>query len=431
MAERTFNTPAGETPAALKFIPEVIAAGIEKQLPTKWVFVDGCNRNYEGIIKKKGDTVQIRTVGKITAHRITRSADRSHIAPAEELEGDMLTLPIDQITYTNSKVDSIDELATDVSLMDATTSEMADALAGDHDSYVAELVDTAKNAVTDGGNNWFINPKNVVDMLLEAKNALKRKNVPDSAVLEFIGPTEIETVLTKAGILIKTANDELYKNGNIGKVLGVNIKVSNNVYQNLNGTSYYACCLRVRDKAMAFAEQISKVKTYRIDDEELDADFIKSYSLFGSKVLFNDYMVKIPVAGVSLSADDTSIGISVDVAPSYADLLGKKASQLQKDIAFGSGAITGTLKYVAEYNGFSAGAKGNFIALHITPKQANTTITVEIVGGTSGEVTLDADGLFIGQIEAGESIRIKATKGDTTKTYNYALTDLVLKGEDD
>ena len=303
MADRTFNTPNNETAAAVAFIPEVIAAGIEKKLNPKWVWVDGCNRSYEGEIKRKGDTVKIRTVGKISAHTLARSADRTSIAEAEELEGDMLTLPIDQILYTNCKVDSIDELATDVSLMDATTDEMATALADGHDKYVAALADTATNAVLDGSDSpWELNPSNIMDMLLEAKTALKKKNVPDGAALEFIGTPEIEACAIKAGIITKTSNDDMYKNGVVGKTLGITIKTSNNVYHNsTNDNNYDACCLRVRDKAMAFAQQISKVIKYRKDASELDADFVKSYSLFGAKVLFNDYMVKIPVTSVSLA----------------------------------------------------------------------------------------------------------------------------------
>lgn len=300
MADRTFNTQNSGTAAAVEFIPEVIHAGIEKNLNAKWVFVDGCNRSYEGDIKRKGDTVKIRTVGRITAHSLARSAARTSIEAAEELEGDMLTLPIDQILYTNCKVDSIDELATDVSLVNATSDEMATALADGHDQYVAALVDTATNSVTDDLNaSWSLTPNNITDMLLKARTALKKKNIPDSAVLEFIGTPEIEACLIKAGILTKTRNDEMYANGNVGKTLGINIKVSNNVFHN-STSNYDACCLRVRDKAMAFAQQVSKVIRYREDGDELDADFLKSYSLFGAKVLFNDYMVKIPVASVTL-----------------------------------------------------------------------------------------------------------------------------------
>lgn len=289
--------------AAATFIPEVVAAGIEKALKPAWVLVDGCNRSYEGAIKNQGDTVKIRTVGSVTAHSLARSASRSSIEAAEEIEGSFLTLPIDQILYTNAKVDSIDELTTDVSLMNATTKEMADALADGHDTYVAGLIysaytDDSTIGVLNSGSNWALTSSNILDMVLKAKELLFTNNVKRNAALELIINPAIEALLTKTGVLQMTSNNDIYENGKIGKVLGVDVKVSNNLYTDDSSVVY--CCLRVKDKAMAFAQQVSKVIHYRDDSNELDADFIKSYSLFGAKVLFTDEIAVLPVASVTL-----------------------------------------------------------------------------------------------------------------------------------
>lgn len=309
--------------AATKFVPEVIAAGIEKNLEPNWVWVDGCNKSYEGSIKRQGDSVKIRTVGKITAHLIARTDKRGALEAAEEIDGEMLILKIDQIAYTNTFVDSIDELATDVSLMDATTKEMASAIANKHDTYVAALVEgthagegdnsgktmfdmdhlftggIASTQEASGQTAWALTKDNIDTMLLKAKAELKKRNIPDSMPLELIVTPDIEALLVKKAIIEKSNNVNDYVNGKVGTTLGVTIKVSNNVYNN-SSKKYDACCLRVRDKAMAFAQQISKVIHYRMDDEKLDMDFIKSYSLFGAKVLFPDYAICIPVATVTL-----------------------------------------------------------------------------------------------------------------------------------
>ena len=114
------------------------------------------------------------------------------------------------------------------------------------------------------------------------------------------------------------------------------------------------------------------------------------------------------------------------------DLLGKYADDLQEDIAIADTSITGTSKAVTGYTGFSSNVaqqSGNYIALKIdTANATNATITVEIIGGTSGEVTLDSDRLWVGKIAStSQKIKITATKtGYTGVSKTYTLTGLTL-----
>lgn len=134
-------------------------------------------------------------------------------------------------------------------------------------------------------------------------------------------------------------------------------------------------------------------------------------------------------------ADNYEPALALTVAPitSDADLFGKVASDLQENLIVGSSAITGRSKYVADYTGFSsktAEQHGNYIALIATANQDGATITCEVVGGTKGPVTLDSDGMIVLRIANNtQSVRFIATKGNTSKTYNFALTDLVLEEE--
>ena len=126
-----------------------------------------------------------------------------------------------------------------------------------------------------------------------------------------------------------------------------------------------------------------------------------------------------------------SLGLKITpIVDDSIDLLGKVASDLQENIAIADGGISGTLKYVASYNGFQRNAKGNFIALHAEANQEGATITAEIIGGTSGQVTLDEDGIWIGKIASNEqSIQFIVTKDNVSKTYTFTLNDLVLTQE--
>lgn len=112
--------------------------------------------------------------------------------------------------------------------------------------------------------------------------------------------------------------------------------------------------------------------------------------------------------------------------------MGKSAEDLQSDVEVGDDAITGTLNYVTDYTGYSGSAElqsGNYLALHATA-EAGATITVELLGGTTGPVTLDTDGISIGRITSTEqSVQFVATKNGMTQTRTFALSGLTLSPE--
>ena len=106
---------------------------------------------------------------------------------------------------------------------------------------------------------------------------------------------------------------------------------------------------------------------------------------------------------------------------------------MQENISISDNAITGTLKYVTGYTGFSSDPElqnGNFLALKVTVLDGFTT-TVEVVGGYSGPVELDSDMNIVLRIESNstQSIRVVSTNGSETITKTFNLTDLELLSE--
>ena len=125
--------------------------------------------------------------------------------------------------------------------------------------------------------------------------------------------------------------------------------------------------------------------------------------------------------------------VNTDIAADF-DLFGKVIGDLQSDIVIGDSGITGTLKYVTGYTGFSSDVSmqsGNFLAIKCeTPNLSTETITVEVVNGTSGAVTLDDDGVIVLRIadKDTQSVRVTATRsGLTTWTKTYSLTGLTVQ----
>ena len=114
-----------------------------------------------------------------------------------------------------------------------------------------------------------------------------------------------------------------------------------------------------------------------------------------------------------------------EIAPDE-DLLGKVISDLQDSIEIEEDKITGTLKYVTGYTGFSSKIEeqsGNYLALH-NISNIEEPIFVEVINGFSGPVQLDADGIIILRIANNEQ-KVKVTCGDLVK--EYSLSELTLQ----
>lgn len=124
------------------------------------------------------------------------------------------------------------------------------------------------------------------------------------------------------------------------------------------------------------------------------------------------------------------MGLSVTgiVDADNADLFGKEASDLQSGIVVSGSAITGTLKYVADYSAAFGGdlSSGNYIALHCeVPGVEDVTITAKVTNA----VTLEEDGNVILRIadKSTQTITVVAAKsGFKSVTKVFSLKGLTV-----
>ena len=118
--------------------------------------------------------------------------------------------------------------------------------------------------------------------------------------------------------------------------------------------------------------------------------------------------------------------MSVSPITGSQDLFGKTAADLQTGVSVGDDAITGTLKYVDDYTGFSSKVEeqsGNYLALHAETDVPDATISVKV----TNPVTLDADGDVVLRIadKSTQTVTVVASKeGYTSTTKVFSLTGL-------
>lgn len=124
-----------------------------------------------------------------------------------------------------------------------------------------------------------------------------------------------------------------------------------------------------------------------------------------------------------------------DAKSGSAEVFEKEVSTLQTGISVKDGKISGTLKYVTGYSGYSPGdtslQEGNFLALDITAPEGATKTTIELVGGAKGPVELDSDMDAVARItdKDTQSVKIVTTVDGHDYANVYSLSGLTLETE--
>ena len=269
------------------FIPTIWNEKIERDLDRLCVYVEDCNRQYEGQVKQKGDEVRILGVGKPTIKSIARKNAGDTIEGPEDVEESSVTMKIDQIRYFNYKVGDIDKAQEVGGIMDALSKETNEGLANEEDLYISKMVaDSSVKPIYDApvkivAGEAAEGEKNVLDALDEAIQVLYEEDVsPNTEIVATVSP-RFYTLFKRAYIGKDTDNSEMMKNGKVAKYGNVTVKMSNNVAKTADGTTDN---IMIRTKrAIAFVHALSHTEAYRPDN--MFADAVKGFILFGGKIV--------------------------------------------------------------------------------------------------------------------------------------------------
>jgi len=268
------------------FIPKIWSGRLLKQLDEKHVFVDLCNREYEGDIGDVGDTVQINSIGDVTVNDYTKNV--TSISP--ELLSDASTiLEVDQSKYFAFEVDDVDQAQQKPQVMQRAMDKAALALADTADSLIAGFYGDA--SIVPAEEDW----SGTIDLQGAAgkiKEGLWNNDVPSNADIWWVINPEIYHMAIKDVVSDLSDNVSEFRNGQVGSVYGIDIYVSNNLTGDGSDTSEYQTMAGTGD-AIAYVEQVNKVEAYRPEDSFSDA--VKGLHLYGSKVIRPEQLVNLAV----------------------------------------------------------------------------------------------------------------------------------------
>jgi len=266
------------------FIGEVWSAQIFQALQKSLVYGQSgiINRNYEGEIKSKGDSVRITSHGPISIDNYSKSTG---LSDPEELDDAQTVLEITQSKSFNFRIEDVDKAQTSVALMQSATQDAGYQLADLADQFIAGIMATqAGNAVgSDGTPKKFDgSTDDVTDEILAVKQELDEANVPSQGRFMVLPPW-VTVMLMKDSSITDPAwsgVEGVMLNGQIGRLYGFDLLQSNNV-PNTSGTLYKI--IAGTSRACTFADSVNETEAYRPD--KFFADALRGLHVYGANVI--------------------------------------------------------------------------------------------------------------------------------------------------
>ena len=261
--------------ALQNFIPTVWSARLLENLHKSQVFASIANRDYEGEISGAGDTVKINGIGPITVGSYTKNV--TSITP-ETLDDASVNLLIDESKYFAFKIDDVDKAQTRPKVMNEAMREAAYALSDTADQTIAAFYASA--SVTEASTS--VKSGNILALISKLGQRLDENNVPRSGRW-LVVPPWFHAKMVISDITFKTDNIQVMSEGFVGRALGFDVYMSNNVANTTTTSTPVSRIMAGTRRAIAFAEQIASIEAYR--PEASFSDAVKGLHVYGTKVV--------------------------------------------------------------------------------------------------------------------------------------------------
>lgn len=291
------------------FVKDVERANFLADRDKALVFGSICVRDWEGEIKKRGDTINVQVAGTPTIYDLDKDATytlnqvgtgsiagtgrdvlQKGLPDPEEIANAEMQFKVNKVYAFNYLVGDIDQqLSSKKGLMSEYRKKEATAMAEKQDLYIATkivadtsllnpnytsgtVVLSANGTASDGTNT------NVLDVIDDAVRVLNERNVGDSVQLVAIVSPKVWRYIKQAYIALDTDNSLMLANRKCGMYNDVKIVKSNNT--TISSTEYMFI---TTEDAVAFFDPLTLVEPYR--PEKGFSDAIKGMNFFDAAVI--------------------------------------------------------------------------------------------------------------------------------------------------
>jgi N4-gp56 family major capsid protein len=276
--------------AVTNFVPDLWSARLLVALRKNHVAGNLVNRDYEGEIRRMGDSVKITSINDVTIGTYgAYASDGSGDITVEDIDDATRSLVIDQARYFAVELD-------DVEAAQAVNGGAVLAQAVDNAAYqLSDIVDAflldAMNDAAEGTSNDLGTvaihtvTDNLYDAFVDLAVALDVANVPNDGRFVVVAPA-LHGRLQKDDRFIAAGDAkgaETRTSGFIGELAGLPLYKSNNLPAVTDVAATGGLAVAGYRGATTFAEQIVSVEAARM--EKRFADMVKGLHVYGAKVV--------------------------------------------------------------------------------------------------------------------------------------------------
>ena len=304
----TFPVSAGRPNYSGNFIPEIWSGKLIENFYDATVLAAISNTNYEGEIRRMGDTVNIRTTPEITIKTYVKGQTLS----VENPDKPKIQLVIDKGEYFACVEDDVDKVQSDINLMDTWTKDASErmkikidqrvltdilpgiastnkgATAGEQSASFNLGTNAAPLTVTkDGASSTTA----VVDLLVDLGTVLDEANAPEGDRFVVI-PAKMAGLIKKSELKDASLTGDsmsIVRNGRLGMVDRFTIYVSHN----LSVSSGKYSIIAGHKMGFTFASQMTNMETIR--SESTFGNIVRGLQVYGYKVVKGEALAQAVV----------------------------------------------------------------------------------------------------------------------------------------
>lgn len=287
-----FPVTAGRPNYSGNFIPEIWSGKLIENFYDATVLAAISNTNYEGEIRRMGDTVNIRTTPEITIKTYVKGQTLS----VENPDKPKIQLVIDKGEYFACIEDDVDKVQSDVNMMDTWSKDASERMKIKIDQRVLTDILPEISALNKGANAGritgninlgttgspvAITKTNVLDYIVDMGTVLDEANAPEGERFLII-PAKMAGMIKKSDLKDASLTGDsvsVLRNGRLGMIDRFTLYMSHN----LSVTSGKFSIIAGHKMGFTFASQMTEMESIRA--ESTFGNVIRGLQVYGYKVV--------------------------------------------------------------------------------------------------------------------------------------------------
>ena len=275
------------------FIPEIWSGKLIENFYDATVLAAISNTNYEGEIRRMGDTVNIRTTPEITIKTYVKGQTLS----VENPDKPKIQLVIDKGEYFACIEDDVDKVQADINMMDTWSKDASERMKIKIDQRVLTDILPDISSVNKGatagrisgninlgttGAPVAVSKTNVLEYLVDIGTVLDEANAPESDRFVVI-PAKMAGLIKKSDLKDASLTGDsvsVLRNGRLGMIDRFTVYMSHNLNVAVGGKF---SIIAGHKMGFTFASQMTEMETIR--SESTFGNIIRGLQVYGYKVV--------------------------------------------------------------------------------------------------------------------------------------------------